>query len=312
MIKKCIRNVILSITLLNILSSTLNMKTSLENTSLMWNSTSQNKVLADSGLKGLAQSRLPAFNPMQIKKTDQIRNNDVVCIQSVHSRLSLWSDDESAGNPEVVQSGRCGKKNYFKALRVKDTTDQYRLFHIEGNGYLATARRKKAVRYLEIKDLDSDSQDQIWRFQYYNNTDKNKGYMHIVCVGSDSHLDVYKEKMEAGEPVITWNGESTRNNQKWVVSLTKRRNSGKKKRRGRSSKAAQRTRRLATRVTQRRGTKSGRRGVGKNHPRRGTHKVRRRGSKNKTLATKKRRHRREKNRKPQHKSKSRKLAVRPW
>ena len=311
MIKKCIRNVILSITLLNILSSTLNMKTSLENTSLMWNSTSQNKVLADSGLKGLAQSRLPAFNPMQIKKTDQIRNNDVVCIQSVHSRLSLWSDDESAGNPEVVQSGRCGKKNYFKALRVKDTTDQYRLFHIEGNGYLATAGRKKAVRYLEIKDLDSDSQDQIWRFQYYNNTDKNKGYMHIVCVGSDSHLDVYKEKMEAWEPVITWNGESANNNQKWVVSLTKRRNSGKKKRRGRSSKAAQRTRRLAMRVPRRK-TKSGKRSRMRRSPRRRNRKPRKRKSKNKTLATRRQRHRRHRNRKQKHTSRSRKLAVRPW
>lgn len=304
-----IRNVILGITLLNILSSTLSTKTSLENTSLMWNSSSQNKVLADSGLKGLAQSRLPALNPMPIKKTEEIRNRDVVCIQSVHSRLSLWSDDESAGNPEVVQNQRCGKKNYFKVLRVENTVGQYRLFHIEGNGYLATADRKKAVRNLEIMDLDKDSMDQIWRFQYFNNTDKNKGYMHIVCVGSDSHLDVYKEKMEAWEPVITWNGESARNNQKWRVSLTKRRNSGKKKR-GRSSKAAQRTRRLAMRIPRRK-TNSGKKGVRRNHPKRGTQKTRRRGNKNTTLATRRRRggHR---NRKPKHKSRSRKLAVRPW
>ena len=61
MTPKWFLNTMLTVTLLNIFDVTLGTQISPHNTTLMWTSASPNKVLADSGLTGLAQ--LPALNP---------------------------------------------------------------------------------------------------------------------------------------------------------------------------------------------------------------------------------------------------------
>ena len=203
--------------MLSVVSWTLGAGISLNNTSEMWNSSQQNKFLADAGLKTMAQTAPPAvvFNP--ITKLGEMRNGDVVCIQSVHSKLSLWADTN--GDPGVFQKNICEQNNFFRLKEEKFFPGHFRFCHIDGSGCLSVGSYYKGRTGVVIEQEDMTNDDQLWKFDFMDKADKARGYVHVVHVETNSDLDVWGHSTLTKKRIVTWHGRTANDNQKWIVNL---------------------------------------------------------------------------------------------